>query len=54
VKEGDVEGMGEAIAKLARDPKQWNTFGRAGRSHIEEKFDVCKQVRKQIDLYKKI
>ena len=54
VEEGDVEGMGEAIANLARNTKQWIEFGRAGRSHIEKNFNLSTQIEKQIDVYEEV
>jgi glycosyltransferase involved in cell wall biosynthesis len=51
VEEGDAEAMGKQIAQLARNPDQWRRLGRAGRDHIEENFDLKKQVEKMQMLY---
>jgi colanic acid/amylovoran biosynthesis glycosyltransferase len=49
VDEGDVEGMGKAIASLASDSARWVSLGRAGRQHIEDSFDLHNQTHKMID-----
>ena len=54
VPEGDVEAMGERIAKLARSPNLRSTFGGAGRNHVEEHFSLRKEVRKMKSIYKSI
>lgn len=40
VDEGDVEGMGQAIARLAREPASWDVFGAAARHLLEDEFSV--------------
>jgi colanic acid/amylovoran biosynthesis glycosyltransferase len=54
VEEGDIEGMGDAIARLARAPETWRTYGKAGRAHMEECFDLSKQTQKQIQMYRRL
>jgi colanic acid/amylovoran biosynthesis glycosyltransferase len=38
VDEGDIDGMGAAMARLARNPGNWDEFGRAGRDLLEAEF----------------
>lgn len=38
--EGDVEGLARHLAELARSPGRWSELGRAGRLHVEERFDL--------------
>lgn len=40
VDEGDVDGMGKAIARIARRPETWDELGTAGRRLLEEEFAV--------------
>jgi glycosyltransferase involved in cell wall biosynthesis len=51
VPEGDVGQMGEKIAKLAKNKELRRRFGKNGRKHIEENFDLEKQTEKFRDLY---
>jgi glycosyltransferase involved in cell wall biosynthesis len=49
VEEGDTKAMGEMIAQLAESPDEWRRLGKNGRRHIEENFDLRKQVSKMKD-----
>ncbi|WP_432508836.1 glycosyltransferase [Kineococcus auxinigenes] len=40
VPEGDVEGLSAAISTLLADRDMQQQFGRAGRRHVEERFDI--------------
>jgi colanic acid/amylovoran biosynthesis glycosyltransferase len=40
VDEGDIEGMGKAIARIAGRPETWDELGAAGRRLLEEEFAV--------------
>jgi colanic acid/amylovoran biosynthesis glycosyltransferase len=40
VDEGDIEGMGKAIAGLAEQPELWDDLGAAGRRLLEDEFAV--------------
>lgn len=54
VPEGDTEAMADRVVHLARRPEMWEEMGRAGRRHVEENFDLTKQVAKLIELYKEL
>ncbi len=53
VEEGDTEAMGEAISYLAERPSKGVELGSSGRQHIEENFDIDKQVKKLSHIYSK-
>lgn len=44
VPEGDVGAMARAVVDLATTPDSWAARGRAGRAHVEERFDVRDRV----------
>jgi len=46
VEEGDVKAMGRKIAHLAKKPEKWRRMGKAGRRHIEKKFDQKNQTER--------
>jgi glycosyltransferase involved in cell wall biosynthesis len=52
VDEGDVCGMGERIAHLARHPTEWAEMGARGRKHVETELNISDQADKAIALYK--
>lgn len=54
VEEGDTRAMAERIVYLARHPEIWSKLGRAGRAHVEEQFDLSKQVTKLIRMYEEV
>ena len=43
--EKDVAGLAGHLASLCASPGNWAGMGRAGRAHIEERFDIRKQVK---------
>jgi colanic acid/amylovoran biosynthesis glycosyltransferase len=51
VEEGNSEEMGQKIAHLASNPERWNEIGRKGRMHMEERFDLSKQIEKMKGAY---
>ena len=51
VDEGDTAAMGRAIAELATDPARRQALADAGRRHVEEHFDLQKQVAKLRTIY---
>lgn len=51
VEEGDYEAMGKKILYLAQNPEIRTAFGRNGRKHIEEHFDLTKQAAKAQKMY---
>ena len=53
MEEGDTEWMGKAIASLAAATDQWITYGKAGRAHVENSFDLSKQTQTQIGIYRR-
>ena len=54
VPEGDTEAMADRIVHLAKHPELWEKMGRAGRRHVEEHFDLEKQVAELRSIYKNI
>lgn len=52
VAEGDYEALAEKILYMIDHPELWPSFGRAGRRHIEEKFNSATLINKQIEIYK--
>lgn len=51
VPERDVESLAEKLDLLVRNPPAWEKMGLAGRRHIEDAYDVKKQVRKLEEIY---
>jgi colanic acid/amylovoran biosynthesis glycosyltransferase len=54
VEPGDAEAMGAAIAAFARSPERRAEMGRAGRKHVEARFDLETQTRTMRGLYEKV
>lgn len=52
--QGDVEGLGGALMKLASDRELCRRFGAASRMRIEEKFSFSQRLRRIEDLYESI
>ena len=51
VQERDVEGLANNLISLVRHPERWGPMGLNGRKHIEENFNLHKQVRLLEQLY---
>ena len=51
VPEKDINGLAERLEYLLNHPELWESMGRAGRKHIEEEFNIIKQVAKLEALY---
>ena len=51
VPERNIMELTEAILQLATAPATWSDFGMAGRKHVEEEFDVLKQVVRLEGIY---
>ena len=51
--ERDVDGLATLLARLCDSPQTWEGMGRAGRAHVEDRFDIRKQVRELERLYEK-
>ena len=51
VPEKDTIGLAERLEHLINHPELWEPMGKAGRKHIEEEFDIIKQVAKLEALY---
>jgi colanic acid/amylovoran biosynthesis glycosyltransferase len=49
--ERDVDGLAALLARICASPQTWETMGRAGRAHVEERFDIRKQVRELERMY---
>lgn len=43
--ERDVDGLAALLSRICASPEIWESMGRAGRAHVEERFDIRKQVR---------
>jgi len=43
--ERDVDGLAALLARICASPQTWEAMGRTGRAHVEERFDIRKQVR---------
>lgn len=51
VPEKDVDALTDRIVYLAGHPELWEKMGRAGRKHVEEAYDIRKQVLKLEQIY---
>ncbi|GMU26284.1 MAG: colanic acid biosynthesis glycosyltransferase WcaL [Candidatus Uhrbacteria bacterium] len=51
VTEKDVEGLSRAMLELAGSPDAWPVMGRAGRQHIEQEYNLHKQVERLEGIY---
>ena len=49
--ERDVDGLAEKLAAVIASPGRWGSMGQAGRSHVEEHFDIRKQVQELERVY---
>ncbi len=54
VPEGDYRDLAEKIIFLMDHPELWPTFGRAGRQHVEERFDLATVMQQQVDIYEEL
>jgi hypothetical protein len=46
--------MGERIAHLVRNPKDWAEMGARGRKHVESELNISDQAEKAIALYRRL
>ena len=53
VEPDDVDGLAEAIGKLASDPAHREAFGRAGTEKLEREFSSAGVARRLIELYER-
>jgi len=51
VPEKDTNGLAERLEHLINHLELWDSMGKAGRKHIEEEFNITKQVAKLETLY---
>jgi glycosyltransferase involved in cell wall biosynthesis len=51
VAERDVAGLAAAVLELAAAPERWPSMGHAGRAHVEQRFDLTRQVAALEALY---
>lgn len=49
--ERDVEALCECLRWFVRNSEYWHQMLEAGRSHIEEEYDIRKQVQKLRNIY---
>jgi colanic acid/amylovoran biosynthesis glycosyltransferase len=54
VEERDVEALAERLEFLTARPELWPKMGRAGRRHVEQEYDLDKQVAALEELYDRI
>ncbi len=54
VPERNPEALAEKLAYLIEHPERWAEMGRAGRGHIEEHYNIEKEVRKLEDVYREV
>jgi colanic acid/amylovoran biosynthesis glycosyltransferase len=53
VPERDVESLAERIEHLVEHPEMWATMGRAGRAHVEQRYNSHAVNSKLVELYKR-
>ncbi len=49
--EGDWEVLGDNLTLLCREPERWVEMGRAGRRHVSEFHDICKESERLESVY---
>ena len=49
--EKDVDGLVQALELLVLNTESWGIIGRKGREHIEEHYDVRKQIKHLEEIY---
>lgn len=54
VPEGDVGALSERLEYLINRPKLWCKFGRSGRMHVEENYNIKKLNERLVKLYKRL
>ena len=54
VPENDVLSLTEKLKELTEKPELWKKMGKAGRNHIEEHYDIKKQVERLEKIYRDI
>lgn len=54
VPEHDIHGMSKKIVELCQNPALWTVFGKAGRKHMKENFDIKAQTAKQMQLIEEV
>ncbi|MBK8232511.1 MAG: glycosyltransferase [Candidatus Eisenbacteria bacterium] len=52
--ERNVEALALRLDDLLSDPARWPRMGRAGRAHIEEEFDIVRQVERMNEVYREL
>lgn len=50
----DPENLAEKIHWLLEHPEVWPEFGRAGRVHVEAKYDSAKRIKQQLEDYHRL
>ena len=51
VEERDVQGLAKAMEELASTPEVWPNMGKIGRQHIEQEYNLHKQIEKLEGIY---
>jgi glycosyltransferase involved in cell wall biosynthesis len=54
VEPDDVQGLGEAIGKLAADPARREAFGRAGAEKLAREFSATSVANRMLELYERV
>ena len=52
--ERDVDSLAENLERLVAEPDLWEQMGRYGRRHVEENYDVRRQVARLEEIYSEV
>jgi len=52
--ERDVDGLTAQLEKLIRSPDLWLAYGRAGREHVEQNYNIIRQIEVLEDRYRQL
>lgn len=52
VKQGDSQGMYEALVALRDDPNKRHQMGQAGPTHVKRKYELGTMIKELVDIYK--
>ena len=54
VEEGDWHALADRIVQLAAHPEVLPEMGRAGREHVERRYDAVALIDRQLDAYREL
>lgn len=52
--ERDVNSLAQNLEKLVSNPERWGIFGYNARRHIEEEYNIQKQIQRLEDIYQRV